>query len=131
MLKANSAITAAAGLIVSNYNETIAKLKAAAELTLNAHVENFMTELRETYPQFKFYFWEDHIKVYDPTIPVSEYDIDDCSDLIMTVNRFTELDSDQREVGMTAAMVAFLDELGKVEYDLDGIDVELMENFHK
>lgn len=129
MLKSNSALTAAAGLMVSNYQETITKLKDSVELTLNAHVDNFMTELRETYPQFHFYFWGDNIKVYDPSIPVSD-DIDDDSDLIMTVDRFTDLDSDQREVGMTAAMKAFLNELGDLEYALDGIDFDVLHNYH-
>jgi len=133
MLKANSAITAAAGLMVSNYKETITKLKDAAELTLNAHVDNFMTELRATYPQFEFDFWGDHIKVYDSPNPDSTVldalQQDDDFDLVMTVDRFTSLDSDQREVGMTAAMVAFLDELGKLEYELDSVDFDLTHNY--
>jgi len=127
MLKANTALTAAASLMVDNYKETMSGLKNAAELTLNAHVDNFMTELRATYPQFEFDFWEDHIRVYDPSI--TEDEDDDEYDLVMVVNRFNELDSDQREVGMVAAMVNFLNELGKVEDVLDSVDHRLDHNY--
>lgn len=127
MLKANTALTAAASLMVDNYKETMSGLKNAAELTLNAHVDNFMTELRETYPQYEFDFWGDHIKVYYP--PVAEYrQMKRVNDLVMTVTRFTELDSDQRTVGITASMVAFLNELGEIDFAMDGVDFELTHN---
>jgi len=129
MLKANATLTTAATVLITNYQERMATLKATTEIALNAHVTGFMTELRATYPQFQFFFWGDNIKVYDPSIPVSGY-VDDDSDLIMVVDRFTELDSDQREVGMTAAMVDFLNELGELEFAMGSVDFELLDNYH-